>query len=315
MDYDVRSVRLSRIDTTDQTFRITTTSDSADLVLSIRRVGLLQPPLLVPNGNAFSVVYGFRRIAACRSIPLTHMAARIDAHRLPGIQHAQLAIADNACQRQLNVVEQSRALALLRRFTTDSAVLSAAAESVGLPGSQTAIDRLSPIADMPETLQMAIVRGSIALPVAMSISKLQPGDAVVMADLLNRINTGLNNQRELLELIVEMAIIQEMPISRFLEQKEIATILDADASPWPQRVQRLRQVLKKRRYPELSKAEDAFHQAIDAINVNSAIQLQPPRFFEGKSFRLTLTTHSRRHLKSLLPDLEKIASHPHILPD
>jgi hypothetical protein len=69
------------------------------------------------------------------------------------------------------------------------------------------------------------------------------------------------------------------------------------------------------RYPALSNAEDAFQLSFKALKVNSAIQLQPPRFFEGKAFRLSLSIRSRQQLKSLLGDLEKIADHPHLLPE
>jgi hypothetical protein len=167
---------------------------------------------------------------------------------------------------------------------------------------------------MPESLQMAIVTGSIALPVAIYINKLQSDDAVTVATLLQRVHTGLNNQRELLERIVELCLINETSASRLLEQDRISTILTDDESPMPQRVQHLRRVLKTMRYPELSKAEAAFSQAFKALSINPSIQLQPPRFFEGKTYRLSMSIHSRKQLKSLLADLEKIAGHPHILP-
>jgi ParB family transcriptional regulator, chromosome partitioning protein len=315
MDYNVRSVSLSQIDTTDQTFRISTNADCSGLVPSIQSIGLLHPPLLVPKGQAYVIVCGFRRIAACQSIPTTSIPARLDHGHLPWIDYARLAIADNAFQRQLNVVEQSRALALIRRFAEDSTDWHEIAASVGLPSSQTAMDRLLPIVDMPEPLQMAIVNGSVALPIALSINQLKKDDALVVSHFFQRINTGLNNQRELLELIVELAIIEEISIVRLLEQQEITTILADAESALPQQVQHLRRVLKQKRYPELTKAEEAFHQAFKALKVSSTIKLQPPRFFEGKTFHLTLSINSRRQLKSSLPDIEKIANHPHLLPE
>lgn len=315
MDYSVRRVSLSEIDTTDRTFRITTNSDYADLVPAIKGMGLLQPPLLAAKGKGYIVVSGFRRIAACQAIPLNEIPARITNGHLPGILHAQMAIADNGFQRPLNVVEQSRALALIRRFAPNPADWQAIAQIVGLPNSQAGAQRLLPIADMPESLQMAIVNGSIALPVALSITKLKNKDADILSTFLQRINTGLNNQRELLELIVEMSIIKKISIAHVLEQEDIATILDEEDASMPQRVQRLRQVLKKMRYPALSEAEDAFLLAFKALGVNSVIQLHPPRFFEGKTFRLSLSIRSRQQLKSLLTDLEKIANDPDLLPE
>jgi ParB-like chromosome segregation protein Spo0J len=315
MDYSVDRVPLSQIDTSDQTFRITTNSDFTDLKPSIRHWGLLQPPMLVPRGKGFVVVYGFRRIAACQSLSIDTVPARIDKGRLAGLDHAQMAIADNSFQRPLNIVEKSRALALIQRFAPEDPDWHAAARLVGLPGSPAALQRLLPLANMPESLQMAIVSGSIALPVAIAITKLQPDDGHVLSALLQRINTGLNNQRELLELIVETAIIKEMTVSRLLEHSGIASIFQQADTPMPQQVQRLRKVLKKMRYPELSKAEDAFHRAYKGLNINPAIQLHPPRFFEGQTFLLSLSVRSRQQLKQLLADLEKIAGASQILPE
>lgn len=315
MDYSVHPVPLSQIDTSDQTFRITTNSDFTDLVPSIRQMGLLQPPLLVPEGKGFVVVYGFRRIAACQSLCIDNIPARIDDGHLSGLDHAQLAIADNTFQRPLNIVEQSRALSLIQRFAPEKADWQATARLVGVPSSRAALQRLLPIADMPESLQMAIVSGSIALPVAISITQMKPDDGNALSALLQRINTGLNNQRELSELIVETAIIKEMGVFRLLEHRDITSIFEQDDTPMPQQVQRLRQVLKKMRYPELSKAENAFHQAYKGLKINPAIQLTPPRFFEGQTFRLSLSVRSRQQLKGLLSDLEKIAGASQILPE
>jgi ParB family transcriptional regulator, chromosome partitioning protein len=315
MDYNVRTVSLPQVDTTDQTFRITSDTDFSALVPSIKSIGLLHPPLLLQRGQAYVVVFGFRRIAACQAMGINSIPARIDHDQLPWIEYARLAIADNAFQRQLNVVEQSRALALIRRFAEDSTDWHEIAASAGLPDSQTAIDRLLPIVDMPEALQMAIVSGSIALPIALSINQLKNDDALVLSDLFQRINAGLNIQRELLELIVELSFIEEISIVRLLEQMDVATILANEDTPLPQIVQHLRRVFKHKRYPELTKAEEAFHQAFKAIKGGSTIQLQPPPFFEGKTFRLTLSINSRQQLKSSLIDIEKIANHPHLLPE
>ena len=191
MDYNVRSVALCRIDTADETFRITTNTDCSELVPSIKKIGLLHPPLLVPKGQAYVIVFGFRRIAACQSMNTTSIPARIDDGDLPWIDYAQLAIADNTFQRQLNIVEQSRALALIRRFSENSTDWHEIAASTGLPSSQTAMDRLLPIVDMPESLQLAIVNGSIALPIALSINQLKYDDALAVSNLFQRINTGL----------------------------------------------------------------------------------------------------------------------------
>ena len=53
MDYDIQRVPVDRIDTTDHTYRITTTSDKTDLIPSIRSVGMLQPSVLIEKGAEY----------------------------------------------------------------------------------------------------------------------------------------------------------------------------------------------------------------------------------------------------------------------
>lgn len=315
MDFSIHSIPLAKIETEDQTFKITTNPDVTDLALSISAIGLLQPPLFVRNGQRYTIVSGFRRIAACQAANMDNIQARIGPDGSPWIDYARCAIAENAFQRPLNVVEQSRAFALIRRFADNSADWSGIAASAGLPHSQTAMDRILPIVDMPESMQRAIVDNLIALPIALHINQLKAEDVLSLSDFFIQINAGLNVQRELLALICEISKRDEISITHLLDQNDISAILENRDSPSPHKVRQLRQLLRILRYPELSKAEAAYNQTIKSLKLNPCVQLQPPRFFEGTCYQLTLTLNSRRQLRSLLPDVEKIANHPHILPE
>ncbi|MBW2101027.1 MAG: ParB N-terminal domain-containing protein, partial [Deltaproteobacteria bacterium] len=62
---------MSSIDLEDKTYQITTNTTLDDLIDSIKTVGLISPPLLLKKKQDHSehtVVSGFRRIAACRSL-------------------------------------------------------------------------------------------------------------------------------------------------------------------------------------------------------------------------------------------------------
>lgn len=315
MDFKLDPVSLDRIEIADHTFKITTQTDNTDLALSISAIGLLQPPVLMEKGRNHTVVCGFRRISACKALNIGSIPSRMLHPDTSCIKCAQIAIADNSFQRPLNVVEQSRAFALIRRFSENSTVWMEIAASIGLPGSQSAMDRIMPVAGMPVALQDAILDGSIALPIALHINQLNTDDAMAICDFLRQITTGLNVQRELLELISEISIRDDISIARLLEQDDITAVMGNDGSPVPQKVQHLRMMLKAKRNPELSKAEALYHQKVKSLKLNPRVQLQPPRFFEGKSYRLTLTVDSRRQLKFLQSELKKLIDHPNLLPE
>jgi ParB-like chromosome segregation protein Spo0J len=111
-----QTISLVDIDFEDPAFRITTRNDIDDLLGSIQKIGLLQPPVLMANSAGYTIVCGFRRIAACRKLGWTRIAAGILKKTVDRFKTAQLSIADNAFQRSLNLVETSRALKLLDDF-------------------------------------------------------------------------------------------------------------------------------------------------------------------------------------------------------
>ncbi|MGA6925838.1 MAG: ParB N-terminal domain-containing protein, partial [Desulfosarcina sp.] len=120
MEIEITPVSVDRIDTADHTFKITTNTDTNDLTSSIGSVGLLQPPILMPTAKGYRTVTGFRRIAACEGLNLTPIAARLLPPDTSPMVCAQMAVADNALQRPLNLIEQSRAYALLNRLAGHS---------------------------------------------------------------------------------------------------------------------------------------------------------------------------------------------------
>lgn len=314
MDYDIHTVSLDRIDTSDRTFKITTTIDKSDLTPSIRCVGILQPPVLIEKEKAWCVVCGFRRISASEAMNLKEIPAFVvNARSLE--ECARMAISDNACQRSLNVVEQARAYALIRRVVNRTEAWVEIAAASGLPVSQAAIERILPVADMPETLQAGLLSGSIALPVALQINRLSDTDALALGNLFAKISAGLNVQRELLETILDISKRDRSTVAELIVNEKIDAILNDSETPIPQQVQKLRMLLKKMRYPSLSQAEKSFEDTLKSLKLNSRLQLQPPRFFEGKTYRANLSFDSCEQLRLLQAELDKLIQHPHFLPD
>ena len=315
MDFEITPVLIERIETGDHTFRITTKTENVELARSIRAIGLLQPPVLMKTGTGFRIICGFRRIDACDALNIERVPARILQSDVSTIRCAQIAILDNSSQRELNVVEQSRAYALIRKFTENSTGWLKVAESTGLACSQTAMDRIIPVAHMPVSMQDGILEGSIALPIALQLSQLRHDDAKALCRLFRLLTTGLNIQRELLELIYEISCRDDTPIARLIGQPDISGIIENADFPTPQKTQQLRMMLKSKRFPELSKAEAAYNQKVKSLKLNPRVQIHPPRFFEGASYRLSLNVDSRHQLKSLQTELDKLVRHPNLLPE
>ena len=144
---------------------------------------------------------------------------------------------------------------------------------------------------------------------------MDESDAAALSAFLCAINTSLNVQRELVEMIADISMRDDVSIRQLLDAKDLCALLNQEDIPLPARVDRLRRWFKMRRYPELSKAEADYLQARKSIKLSPHIQIQPPRFFEGNTFRLALTIRSRGELLSLIPEIKKIATDARLLPE
>jgi ParB family chromosome partitioning protein len=303
-------IALDAIDQQDHTFKISIDKDSTPLSESIQHLGLITPPLLCQKKTGYGIVSGFRRIAACRKLQFVRIRAGVIAGAAEPLACAQTAIAENSFQRELNLVEISRALNLLARFVTAPVKIEAIAASLGLPDHSAIIHKIQKIQKLPAAMQDAIVNNRISLDMALKLSSLNADDGRVLLEIFHALSLGRNKQKELLTHIQEIAIRDDIAIDRLLASKDIQDILADHETDRTQKTKSLRDFLRKRRYPHLYFAEKEFFDSLNKIKLGNRISLRPADYFEGDSFSLHLSFKDLNELKSHIKILDQITQNP-----
>ena len=298
------------IDTEDLTFRITTRSGIEDLLGSIQKTGLIQPPVLIENPAGYTIVCGFRRIAACRKLGWTRITARILEKTVDRFKTAQLSIADNAFQRSLNLVETSRALKLLDDFGPDNQQRREAAEALGLPISRSVTPEVKKICRLPLPIQEGILTNIINLTMALELGGLDPATAEGLVRLFDQLQVGLNKQRELLLLLKEIAAREQITIPQLIAEKPLQEVLKTVEMDRAVKRQKVRSYLRQRRFPAITKAETEYRKWVKQLKLGNNINLVPPKDFEGNTFSMTLRFNNRHDLSDLNKKIEEIIQHP-----
>jgi ParB family chromosome partitioning protein len=305
-----QTISLVDIDFEDPAFRITTRNDIDDLLGSIQKIGLLQPPVLMANSAGYMIVCGFRRIAACRKLGWTRITAGILKKTVDRFKTAQLSIADNAFQRSLNLVETSRALKLLDDFGPGNQQRKEAAEALGLPISRSATLKVKKICRLPLPIQEGILADTINLSMALELGGLDPATAEDLVWLFDQLKVGLNKQRELLLLLKEIARREDTSIPHLIAEKPLQEILNNTEMDRAVRRQKVRSYLRQRRFPAITEAETDYRKWVRQLKLGNNINLIPPKDFEGTTFSMTLRFNNRRELSDLKKRIEKIIQHP-----
>jgi ParB family chromosome partitioning protein len=298
MRFRVKTVELSSISKKDNTFRITTKNNIDDLANSIHKVGIVNLPLLMESAGNYIVVCGFRRIKAYRHLGWHSVKAKILDSDTKKLECIKFAITDNAFQRPLNLIEKSRALNLLADFFTNSHRLAKEISPLGLNESHSSVDRIKTLCHFPPALQKSILSNTISLTVALELGKL-PGDSLEgFVKLFDHLKMSLNKQREIFTFVKEIALQDDIPIPRLLEDKHLQEILHRDDLDRNQKIRKIRIYLKQLRYPVLTKVEETFEKHKMNLKLGKGTKFIPPDFFEATTFTLQFSFKNIDELKS-----------------
>lgn len=310
MRFKIKTVPLSSIDSEDNTYRVTTRTILDDLINSINKVGLINPPLLIAKGSAFISVCGFCRIEACRYLGWAALEAKILGSDTSRLQCAKIAIADNAMQRQLNLIEKSKALSMLSSFYKDTASLSKAALQLGLPENPALIKKIKNICRLPLSIQNCILSNTVSLSMAAELGMLEEGAAILLANLFHEFKLSLNKQKEIITLIKEIAFRENISTMEALRKCNFPDILNREDIDRTQKTQKIRAYLKQRRFPEITRAKREFENNVKKLKLGKGIKLISPADFEGQTYMLNLRFNSIKELQERAVKLNNIVKNP-----
>ena len=310
MHFNIHSLPIEAIDPHDTTFLITTKETVEDLRRSIQNLGLIQPPILFKENSKIVIVSGFRRIKACRQLGYEKIDVNLLDSITPKLQLVLLAVADNAMQRSLNLIEMSRAFNLLAHHVTDPTEIPPIVSALGLPGSADFIEKVKHLKHLEPDIQKGVVENSISLPTALELGQYKPHEGRVLSNLFRDLQLSLNKQREVLGFLTDIAGRDGESITRILQNQQIVSIMQSHDLDRHQKVQQLRKYLRRRRYPELSRMEEQYATMVKTLGLGPGFRLTPPRYFEGTDYTLSIVFRSQHELLQHLTKAQSKFIHP-----
>lgn len=304
------SIDLASIDLEDFTFRVTTDTHIEDLILSIKSVGLLNPPILIKKTSGFQIISGFKRISAYLSLGMAEIPARIVNSDIKKLACVEFAITENSLQRSLNLIEQSRSFYMLSGFYKDNAHLAGAASVLGLPNNPSIINKIKKICKLPSDIQNGVLSNTISLAMALELEMLEKDEGSAFAVLFDNLKLSLNKQREIITHIKEIAIIENISIINLLTKSHLREIADNKDLDRSQKITKIRIYLKQRRFPEITRVEKELEIKIKKLKLGSNIKLIPPKNIDASTYSLNLRFANIEQLRENKTTLEKILQNP-----
>ncbi|MBU0545594.1 MAG: ParB N-terminal domain-containing protein [Proteobacteria bacterium] len=310
MTWKEEIIHLSSIDIEDHTFRITTEEDIESLSCSISNAGLINPPIVIRKKSGYAVISGFRRIKSVQNLGWPSLIARVLDTNTTFLECAKVAVTDNLMQHPLNLIETSRAYKVLSGFFDNEQDLLKTASILGLPDNQSLAEKIIKLCDMPLAIQNSIISNTVSLVMALELGKMENDAGIAIAELFEKLKPGLNKQREILTLLYEIASREGVSIIKLLNGEELQDILSDTEPDRNQKINKLRQYLKRRRYPLITKAEKVFERNVRKLELERGMKIIPPANFEGNTFVLSLEFKTITDLEREKEFLDKLIKNP-----
>lgn len=306
---DLREVDLplKGLDLEDGPYCMSTGEAPEALKTSMDRVGLVNPPLVCRGAQGrWDVVTGFRRLrgllalgresARCRDLP--------GALRSP-LDLLLLALHDNLASRPLNEVEKAMALSRLSGFVDREALRAGYMPLLGLSPRDALLASYLALEQAEPSVRSAVAGGGLGMRAFQALQTWRDEDRNAAVQCIQNLKINMNKQIQFIDILMDIMMIENRSAQEILGSPPFRTVLDQGEDNPPQGAARLLGLLRRRRFPAVSAAEQAFQGRVEGLGLSRNVRVIPPPGFEGPVFRLEIAFRSGRELRDELNRLSR----------
>jgi ParB-like chromosome segregation protein Spo0J len=310
-----KEIALDEIDWNDETFRISEELDSAIVLDSLRKIGLLNPIIVLDLEPRKAIVCGFRRSRALKQLGYSRIPVRIlsrETHE--ATQIFELALWDNLAHRQLNPLEKARIIYKLREVcgVSREVLVKVYLPLLGLAAHESVLHAYLSLHDVRPGLRQCFGEGHLTLASLETLSQTPDPVQDAFASLMARIRLSASSQRKVLGLLEDLAAMSGSLLDAPLSTPEVVEILcDSKLSP-SQKGDRLYEVLYRFRNPRLSQAWKRYHAQKQLLGLPGSIRLTPHPFFETSDLQVAFDASDSKRFRELADALYKAAQLPEL---
>ncbi|MFB0565402.1 MAG: ParB/RepB/Spo0J family partition protein [Candidatus Aminicenantaceae bacterium] len=301
-----KKLSLKKINLKDERYRISYFFSLEKMISSLKKMGLINPPLVAFRDNRFIIVSGWKRVLACRKLSYSSIQVRVsDAES--DLQNFLIALYENLPTKSFSLVEKAEIVLRLKKFgMKESRIIEDYFSPLDIPPRSTYLDGFLALSQFEPELKEGIHRNNMPFSSIQRLSEYTPKTRSLIFPLL--LPLSQNKQREVLEDIQDISERENIPVEDVLKKKEIRNILDLEKLSLLQKAGKIRLFLRKKRYPLLSSWEESFKTSLKKMKWPKEIEIRHSPFFEGENISVTFSFRNRKEFEENLLKLKGMAS-------
>jgi len=288
-------VPLEEIDFTDRAFLFSFPTRDVYLFESVKKWGILEPPLLFKFGNAFKILAGEGRLLSARRLGLKEVEAKVLTSLTP--KEALLLSLESNRFRKLNLVELAILFEKLSKFF-ERKDIHPLFQSLGVNLSLKKINLFKSIKQLIPELQLELAEERLNPQVVPFLSKLTPSQQEEFREVLKKLSLSFAEQRDTLEKLIDLTKREERIC--LLSEKLRAFLAEEDFN---RRKQGFMRELFKAYAPFYSESLEKVKRQLEHLKHRAVLYELSPGL-EEKELRLKVCVKSWEELEEVLSFLK-----------
>ena len=284
-------VPLEEIDFTDRAFLFSFPTRDVYLFESVKKWGILEPPLLFKSGDAFKILAGEGRLLSSRRLGLKEVEAKVLTSLTP--KEALLLSLESNRFRKLNLVELSILFEKLSKFF-ERKDIHLLFQSLGVNLSLKKINLFKSIKQLIPELQLELAEERLNPQVVPFLSKLTPSQQEEFREVLKKLSLSFAEQRDTLEKLIDLTKREER--NCLLSEKLRAFLAEEDFN---RRKQGFMRELFKAYAPFYSESLEKVKRQLEHLKHRAVLYELSPGL-EEKELRLKVCVKSWEDLEEVL---------------
>lgn len=166
---------------------------------------------------------------------------------------------------------------------------------------------LERLLDCPLPILNAVDRGVADCTIVSDLNSMSTADRDAFLNLFSKVSFSRQQQRELIEWLPEIAFTEKCSVQALLGQISITEILENGSVNQPQKAQKIRDQIFKKRFPNLVELKQRWSGLVNKVNPDPArIHFNVSEFFEKNRLEVKLSLNEAQKATELFAKLGSI---------
>lgn len=303
---------MNEIDLNDDRFRISYFFNLDPLLLSLKEIGLLNPPVVTWRDNSYTLVCGWKRVLACQKISWSSVPVFIEEKKKDEKLFLQ-AFYENLATREFSLLEKAEMIKKLKDFGyKEKEIARNFLPLLSIPPTLNYLDLYLSASKMEKEVKKEVFEKNISLSTLKLLLNFKPVEQKYLISLITPV--GKNKQKEIIQYLLEITKKNDTSVEKIFNLPSFKRILESAKLSSFQKSDQLRKLLRKIRYPRLTHREEKFEKFLKEIKWPPEINIQPSSCFEEDWYGVNFRFKGEKELKEKVEKLHRVINKKDLSP-